>query len=293
MERHERSRVSLGANPVLTRRCALELRKLPEQHFEGVAELFVHAQHGRGLVAGVHHAAFAARVVAVAVAVPLTAAFLLIDLAYFASNLFKIPEGGWFPILIAAVIFTAMTTWKKGRQLLGSRLRAGSLSLERFIASVHQRDIVRVPGTAVYMFSRPGATPPALLANMRHNEVLHERVAVLSVLTTAEPRVPVSRRADVWSLGDGFFQIVLRYGFMERPNVPEGLMSIIRSDFGFDPEDTVWILGRETVLASDLPGMLLWREKLFSLMARNATPPSRYFRLPPERSLEIGIQIEI
>ncbi|MFV1961714.1 MAG: potassium transporter Kup [Acidimicrobiia bacterium] len=223
----------------------------------------------------------------------LTAAFLVIDLAYFASNLFKIPEGGWFPILIAALIFTAMTSWKKGRQLLAIRLRAGSLSLERFIASVCQRDIVRVPGTAIYMFSRTGDTPPALPANMRHNEVLHERVAVLSVLTTAEPRVPVSRRADVWPLGHGFFQIVLRYGFMEQPNVPEGLKSIIRSDFGFNPEDTVWILGRETVLASSRPGMLLWRERLFSLMARNATPPSRFFHLPPERSLEIGIHVEI
>ncbi|MFV2000040.1 MAG: potassium transporter Kup [Acidimicrobiia bacterium] len=226
-------------------------------------------------------------------AVSFSAAFLIVDLAYFASNLFKIPEGGWFPILIAAVIFTAMTTWKKGRQLLAARLHAGALSLERFIGSLDERGIVRVPGTAIYMFSRSGATPPALLANMRHNEVLHERVAVLSVLTMAEPRVPVSRRADVWSLGNGFFQIVLRYGFMERPNVPEGLMSIIRSDFGFNPDDTVWILGRETVLASKRPGMMLWREKLFGLMARNATPPSRYFHLPPERSLEIGIHVEI
>jgi len=226
-------------------------------------------------------------------AILLSAGFLLVDLAYLGSNLFKIPDGGWFPILIALVIFTVMTTWKRGKQLLAARLRAGSLSLERFIASVQQRDLVRVKGTAVYMFARPGATPPALLANLRHNEVLHERVAILSVLTVAEPRVPVSRRADVWPLGYGFFQIVLRYGFMEQPNVPEALASIIRSDFGFEPEDTAWILGRETVLASDRPGMAMWREKLFSLMARNATPPSRYFHLPPERSLEIGIQIEI
>lgn len=226
-------------------------------------------------------------------ALSVTTAFLLVDVAYFASNLFKIPEGGWFPILIAIVIFTAMTTWKTGKELLASRMHAGSLSLERFIASVCQRDIVRVPGTAVYMFSRPGETPPALLANMRHNEVLHDRVVVLSVVTTSEPRVPVSRRADVWPLGFGFFQIVLRYGFMEQPNVPEALSGIIRSDFGYDPEDTVWILGRETVLATSRPGMLLWREKLFALMARNATPPSRFFDLPADRSLEIGITIEI
>jgi len=228
-----------------------------------------------------------------AAAVSLTTAFLVVDMAYFGSNLFKIPEGGWFPILIAAVIFSAMTTWKRGRQLLAARLREGSLSLERFIASVCTRDIVRVPGSAIYMFSRPGSTPPALLANLRYNEVLHERVAVLSVVTTAEPRVPVSRRADVWPLGHGFFQIVLRYGFMEEPDVPEGLMGIVRRDFGYSPVDTVWILGRETVLASKRPGMMLWREKLFALMARNATQPSRYFHLPSEEALEIGIQVEI
>ena len=143
------------------------------------------------------------------------------------------------------------------------------------------------------MFSRPGATPPALLANLRHNEVLHQRVVVLSVLTAAEPWVPVSRRANVWARGHGFFQVVLRYGFMEEPDVPGALSSINRSDFGFDPDDTVWILGRETVLATDRPGMMVWREKLFALMARNSTPPSRYFHLPSDSSLEIGIQIEI
>ncbi len=226
-------------------------------------------------------------------AVSLTAGFVVVDLAYFGANLFKIPEGGWFPVVIAAVIFTAMTTWKKGRQLLMARMHAGGLPLERFIASVHGGDTVRVPGTAIYMFSRPGTTPPALLANMRHNGVLHETVVVLSVLTTTEPRVPVARRADVWPLGDGFFQVILRYGFMEEPDVPEGLTSIIRSDFGFDPEDTVWVLGRETVLATELPGMMLWREKLFAVMARNATPATRYFHLPVDRSLEIGVQVEI
>jgi len=226
-------------------------------------------------------------------AVALSSAFLVVDLAYFGSNLFKIPDGGWFPLLVAALIFAAMTTWKKGRKLLGERMRVGALSIERFIASVSQKEILRVPGTAVYMFSRPGSTPPALLANMRHNEVLHERIAVLSVLTTTEPRVPGARRADVWPLGHGFFQIVLRYGFMEDPDVPEGLKNIVRSDFGYDANDTVWILGRETVLAADRPGMVVWREKLFSLMARNATPPTRYFHIPSDRSLEIGIQIEI
>jgi KUP system potassium uptake protein len=223
----------------------------------------------------------------------LTAAFLVVDLAFFGSNLFKIPDGGWFPLLIAALVFTAMTTWKKGRELLAERIHSGALSIERLIASMTEKGVVRVPGTAVYMFSRPGATPPALLANMRHNEVLHETIVVLSVLTTEEPRVPEAHRADVWPLGYGFFQIVLRYGFMENPDVPAGLTGIARNDFEFNQDDTVWVLGRETVLSARHPGMMVWREKLFSLMARNATPPSRYFHIPPDHALEIGIQIEI
>ncbi len=226
-------------------------------------------------------------------AVALTTAFLVVDMAYFGANLFKIPDGGWFPIVIAAVIFTGMTTWKKGRQLLGERMHAGALPLERFVASVRDSKTARVPGTAIYMCSRPGATPPALLAILRHNAVLHEAVVVLSVLTTTEPRVPVARRADVLPLGDGFTQVTLKYGFMEEPNVPDALSSIIRSDFGFDLEDTVWVLGRETVLASPRPGMMPWRERLFAAMARNATPATRHFHLPVDRSLEVGVQVEI
>lgn len=230
---------------------------------------------------------------ATAAAVSLTAAFLVVDLAYFGANLFKIPDGGWFPIVIAAAIFTGMTTWKKGRQSLAARMHAGSLPLERFVDSVSEGDTGRVPGTAIYMTSRPGTTPPALLATIRHNEVLHRTVVVLSVLTTSEPRVPVARRAEVQPIGDGFSQIVLRYGYMEEPDVPAALTSIIRGDFGFDPDDTVWVLGRETVLATDQPGMMVWREKLFAFMARNATPATRHFHLPVDRSLEIGVQVEI
>jgi KUP system potassium uptake protein len=226
-------------------------------------------------------------------AVALTAAFLVADLAYFGANLFKIPDGGWFPILIAAAIFTAMTTWKKGRQLVATRMQVGRLSLQHFIESIDDLDVPRVPGTAIYMFSRPGFAPPALLANLRHNGVLHERIVVLSVLTTTEPRVPLARRAEVEPLGNRIFQIVLRFGFMEEPDVPEGMTSIIRSDFRFEPEDTVWILGRETVLATERAGMMMWRERLFSVMTRNATPATRYFHLPVRESLEIGVQVEI
>ncbi len=226
-------------------------------------------------------------------AISVAGGFLIVDLAYFGANLFKIPDGGWFPLVIGLAIFTLMTTWKKGRQLLLARLRSDELPIDRFVVSVSKTNPIRVPGTAVYMFSQVGSTPPALLANLRHNEVLHERVVVLSVATADVPRVHGAQRAEVEDLGEGFFQVLLRYGFMEEPDVPVALTSITRSGFGVDPDETVYVLGRETVLATDLPGMVIWREKLFALMARNAMNAARYFRLPTDRTLEIGVNVEI
>jgi len=228
-----------------------------------------------------------------ALAMSVAGGFLIVDLAYFGANLFKIPDGGWFPLVIGLVIFTLMTTWKKGRQLLLARLRSDELPAERFVKAVTKNEPIRVPGTAVYMFSQIGMTPPALLANLRHNEVLHERVVLLSVATADTPRVHGAQRAEVEDLGAGFFRVILRYGFMEEPDVPGALASITRQGFGIDPDETVYVLGRETVLATDLPGMVMWREKLFALMARNAMNAARFFRLPSERTLEIGVNIEI
>ncbi len=219
--------------------------------------------------------------------------FLVVDLAYFGANLFKIPDGGWFPLVVGIGIFTLMTTWKKGRQLLAARLRQDDLPIERFVGSVAKTSPGRVPGTAVYMYSHAGTTPPAMLANLRLNEVLHERVVVLSVTTEDVPRIHRAERSGVWDLGFGFYQVILRYGFMEYPNVPAALGDIIRSGFGIDPTDTVYVLGRETVLATVRPGMAIWREKLFALMMRNAMNAVRFFHLPPERSLEIGVNVEI
>jgi len=219
--------------------------------------------------------------------------FLIVDLAYFGANLFKIPDGGWFPLVVGAGIFTFMTTWKTGRRLLAVRMRQDELVIERFVGSVAKKDAVRVPGTAVYMYSHSGGTPPALLANLRHNGVLHDTVVLLSVKTADVPRVPRVARAEVWDLGLGFFQVVLTYGFMEEPDVPRALAEITMKGFGVDPDDTVYVLGRETVLATDRPGMAIWREKLFALMSRNSMNAVRFFRLPSDRSLEIGVNVEI
>jgi KUP system potassium uptake protein len=218
---------------------------------------------------------------------------LIVDLGYFGANLFKIPHGGWFPIVIGLIIFALMTTWKRGRELLAYHLNLGQLPLDRFVENIAQTDPPRVRGEAVYMSSLGGSTPPALLANFRHNETLHADIVILTVRTESIPRVPRARRATVEPLGAGFSQVTLSYGYMEEPDVPEALRNIVAKGFGIDPDRASYVLGRETVLATEVPGMAIWREKLFAVMARNASNAARYFRLPPQQCLEIGLQVEI
>jgi KUP system potassium uptake protein len=218
---------------------------------------------------------------------------IIVDISYFGANLFKIPHGGWFPIVTGLVIFVLMTTWKRGRELLAYHLNTGQLPLERFIANVAESSSPRVRGQAVYMSRLVGSTPPALLANFRHNETLHEDIAIVTVLVDHIPTVPGARRAAVENLGAGFHQVVLTYGYMESPDVPAALHNIVARGFGIDLGTTHYVLGRETVLATDIPGMALWRDRLFSLMARNATNASRHFRLPAQQCLEVGVQVEI
>ncbi len=226
-------------------------------------------------------------------AISISALFFAIDLTYFGANLFKVPTGGWFPLVIGFAVFGVMTTWKRGREILESRLKKGELPIERFIGSIATHPPERVQGTAIYLSSRFGAAPPALLTSFRHNEVLHETIMLLSIVTSDTPRVPPARRARVWDLGDGFFQVLLTYGFMEEPHVPEALQNIVQPGFGVRPEHTTYVLGRETVVATELEGMFIWRERLFAFMSRNATNAAHFFHLPAEQCLEIGLQIEI
>ncbi len=227
------------------------------------------------------------------VAGAVTAAFLLVDVAFFAANALKIPAGGWFPLVVGLAVFTVMTTWRHGRELVAARLHRGELSIERFIGSIARHPQARVPGTAVYLFPEPGATPPALLANLRHNEVLHETIVLVAVRTEHVPRVPPARRATVHDLGDEFFQVVLHFGFLEEADVPTALANTVRRGFGFDPADATYFLGRETVLPAPGGGMTRWREHLFSLLHRNAVGAARYFRLPPGQVFEVGSQVEV
>ncbi len=227
------------------------------------------------------------------VSLAVVAGLMVVDLSFFGANLFKIPAGGWFPLVIGLAVFTVLTTWKRGRQLVAARLRRGRLPIERFIASIAGNPPHRVPGTAVYMFPEPGPTPPALLANLRHNEVLHERIVLLAVQIAEVPRVPAARRASVHDLGDDFHQVILLFGFQDDPDVPRALRDITTPEFGFDPGDAKYFLAREAVIPTKRPGMALWRDRLYALMHRNTTSAAQYFGLPAEDVIELGIQVEI
>ncbi|MBA3343868.1 MAG: potassium transporter Kup [Gemmatimonadales bacterium] len=219
--------------------------------------------------------------------------FLFIDLAFWGANLLKIPAGGWFPLLVGALIFGVMTTWRRGRQVLAERIGGGLLPIDLFLQEISPTDPRRVRGTAVFMYGNPDATPPALLHNLKHNQVLHERVVFLIVETAEVPQMAPEERASVEDLGRGFYRVYLRYGFMEEPNVPEGLMSLQPLGLEFKHLETTYFLGRETLIPSRKPGMSSWRGTTFAIMARNARTASSFFRLPPNRVVELGAQIEL
>ena len=214
---------------------------------------------------------------------------LIVDLAFVGGNLPKIPAGGWFPLVAGAVIFTLLTTWHTGRRLVRERIQLGRTPLVTFLGRLREDPPARVPGTAVYLFSIPGMTPPSLVANVRYNRVMHERVIVASVVTDGVPRVEADKRIRERVLEDGVSRIDVHYGFMEEPD----LASDLRELDAFDPEETTYFLGRETVVATEGTGMAIWRERLFGVMGRNASSAADYFRLPQDRIFEVGTRVEI
>ena len=223
----------------------------------------------------------------------LAAGFLVVDLGFWGANIVKIPKGGWFPLVIAAAFFTAMTTWKMGRQILADRLQDRTLPIKLFLADLEANRFTRVAGTAVYMYGNPEGTPPALLHNLIHNKVLHERVVLLTVETEEIPTVEDSDRVEVSELGHGLFRVVLRYGFTDDPDIPSGLALTKKKGLVFKPMETSYFLGRETLIASKTPGMAMWREHIFAVMSRNARSATSFFGLPPNRVVELGAQIEL
>src|SRR5690348_5761743 len=218
--------------------------------------------------------------------------FFTVDLGYFSSNLTKIPAGGWFPLLVGAIAFTFLTTWAKGRQLMIARMNEASLPMEIFIKSAAP-SAARVPGTAVFMTSSASGVPHALLHNLKHNKVLHERVVLLTVRIEDVPYVPEEKRLETKDYSAGFFRVLLRYGFMEEINVPAALSQL--KDIGPQCKmmDTSFFLARQTLLPSSRPGMAIWREKLFAWMLRNAESAMEFFKLPTNRVVELGSQVEI
>jgi KUP system potassium uptake protein len=228
-----------------------------------------------------------------AVAVLFALFFLAIDLSFFGANVLKIFHGGWFPLLVAGIVYLLLSTWRDGRQLLAARLRASMLSTELFVADLLSNPPVRVPGVAVFMSGNPMGTPLALRQNVAHNHVLHDCNIILGVRTAEIPHVAPDARLETEEIGEGFFRISLSYGFMEEPNVPQDLKLAACVDDNIDPKTVSYFLGRETVLATPQAGMHVWRESLFAFMARNAQPATLFFHLPSDRVVEIGAQVEL
>ena len=224
-----------------------------------------------------------------------TGSFFVVDVAFLGATLLKVVDGGWFPLLIGAIVFTLMTTWRQGRSILFNRLRASSVPLKPFLDSLFVEVPQRVPGTAVFLTATPDATPLALLHNLNHNKVLHERVVFLTVEVTDIPWVTFDKRVAVMKLGHGCWRMSVRYGFMNEPDITQALEIASTLGLEFDMMSTSFFLSRETVLAvPDLPsGMAFWREKLFAMMARNAGNAADYFKLPTNRVIELGTKIAI
>jgi KUP system potassium uptake protein len=229
-----------------------------------------------------------------AVAVPVAAVFLSVELVFFIANSMKIPDGGWLPIVVSVVVVTLMTTWKRGREILGAKLREASMDLKDLLESFQgEHAPVRVPGTAVFMTGNPEGSPPALLHNLKHNKVLHEQVVLLTILSADVPHVLPEERVEVQPLELGFVRVIARYGFMENPSIPDILKRCREKGLQFQLMSTSFFLGRETLIPSKKPGMALWREAIFSWMSRNARSATAFFRIPPNRVVELGTQVEL
>jgi len=231
-----------------------------------------------------------------AVALPVTGFFLAIDLSFLGANAVKIPDGGWFPLTLGLIIFTLMTTWKRGRELVGERLRATAIPLKDLLAGFVDHPPVRVPGTAIFMTGNAEVAPSALLHNIKHNKVLHEQTVFLTIQALDEPHVPPEERVMVEPLEPpelGLKRVYARYGFMEDPSIPDILKRVREKGLQFNLMGTTFFLGRETLLVTKKPGMARWREALFVTMSRNARSATAFFRIPPNRVVELGTQVEL
>lgn len=220
-------------------------------------------------------------------------AFAAMDAVFFAANCLKLPEGGWVPLILGLFLLGLMTSWKRGRDLLLARWRADSLMLSSFLSRLPNSRIVRVPGTAVFLTGTPEYVPAALLHNLKHNKVLHERVLFVTVQNLDVPDVGHETRMAVTELAPNIHRVLVRYGFMEIPNLPRDLIGLRNQGVAFDPMQASYFLGRETLVQAAVPRMPRWRVFLFLLMARNATSAVEFFQIPSDRVVELGVRITI
>ncbi len=218
--------------------------------------------------------------------------FAFVDLLFFSANLLKIPEGGWFPLVAGAIVLLLMTTWKTGKELVARHQLDQSLPLDQFLARLHDKPIRRVPGTAVFLARNPAGVPTALLHNLKHNKVLHERVIILTVRVLGVPRLANEERCHIRQRGEGFYRVAILFGFMEEPDVP-AVLTACAPKLQFDMMDTSFFISRDTIIPTAMPGMALWREKLFTAMARNAAGATDFFHIPANRVIELGSQVQI
>ncbi|MBV2169182.1 MAG: KUP/HAK/KT family potassium transporter, partial [Bdellovibrio sp.] len=226
-------------------------------------------------------------------------AFLIMDLAFFGASVRKVAHGGWVPLVIGAVIYLLMTTWQKGRQVLFRRLKERSMPIEDFCQKLLREPPLRAPGTAIYMTGDPWGVPVPLLHNLKHNKVLHQRVAILTIQTREVPFVSKNERISIQEVIPNMYRILAYYGFMETPKMKHILEACRQRDINFNVNETTFVLGRETIIAdkgprrAEEPQMPHWRERLFAVMSKNAQRPTAFFRIPPNQVIEVGIQVEI
>jgi KUP system potassium uptake protein len=219
--------------------------------------------------------------------------FLLIDLTFFSANALKIPQGGWLPLAFGMLFFMLMTTWSRGRFLVMQHIRRTTPPLREFLDDIVRHLKVRVPGYAVFMTQDPHITPPALLQNTRHNQLIHEHVIFVTVSTERVPYVPCDRQIEMFQLEQGLYQVIVRHGFMDMPDIPRILVECRKQNLTVPVQNATFFFSRLTFLATPKPGMALWREKLFVFLARNSTRASSYFKIPSDQVIEIGLVVEI
>ncbi len=219
--------------------------------------------------------------------------FLAVDLTFLAANALKIWHGGWVPLVIAVALYFVMTTWKGGREILSRRIAEQSLPVKMLLAEIAAEPPIRVPGTAVFMYGSADGTPPALILNLTHNKVLHEKIVFLTIMTEDVPHVSADQRVIVKRTGKGFHRVTARYGFMQDPDISEVLEACKASSLDIPLAGTTFFLGRETLIASDRPGMAMWRARLFGFMSRNALRATAFFKIPPNQVFEVGAYVEL